>query len=60
MRGWCVAATYGGAAGLVFAILVDFRWHGPTLSATACGLLLGAAFFMLLHWLYELQARKPS
>ncbi|MGY1426513.1 hypothetical protein [Lysobacter sp. A289] len=58
LRGWGVAATYGGVTGLVFAVLIDLRWRGPTLSGVAIGFALGAGFFMLLHWLYEREARK--
>jgi hypothetical protein len=57
-RGWLVAATYGGVTGLVFAVLIDLRWRGPTLLGAALGFILSASFFMLLHWLYELEARK--
>ena len=58
LRGWCIAAVYGGVTCLVFALLVDLRWRGPSLPGAALGFVLGAGFFMLLHWLYELEARK--
>jgi hypothetical protein len=57
-RGWIISGTYGGTAVLVFAILVELRWRSPTVSGAAAGFALGAAFFMLLHWLFELEARK--
>ena len=58
LRGWIVSGTYGGIAVMAFAILVELRWRTPTLENATLGFVLGAAFFMLLHWLYELEARK--
>ena len=58
LKGWIISGTYGGVAVMTFAILVDFRWRAPTLGGTALGFVFGAAFFMLLHWLYEREARK--
>ena len=52
-RGWVVAAVYGGVAIMTFALLLDF-----SIVAAGAGFGIGALFFMLLHWLFELEARK--
>ncbi len=52
-RGWIVAGTYGGVAVMVFAFLLGF-----SLVAAGAGFGFGTLFFMLLHWLLEIEARK--
>ena len=52
-RGWIVAATYGGVAIMVFALLLDFS----AISA-GVGFAVGALLFMLLHWLLEIKTCK--
>ena len=60
LRGWAVAAMYGGFTGLTFSTLVELRWREPTLLGAILGLASGAAFFTLLHWLYEREARQQD
>ena len=57
-KGWLVAGTYGGVSVLIFAILVELAWRAPTLPGAVIGFSAGAGFFMLLHWLYELESKK--
>ena len=52
-RGWIVAGSYGGVTVMVFALLIEF-----SAAAASIGFGVGVLFFWLLHWLFEIEARK--
>ena len=53
MRDWIVAGSYGGTSVTLFLLLL-----GRGVKELLIGFPIGAAIFMLLHWLNEIDARK--
>ena len=58
LSGWIVSGVFGAVTVLVFMVLVSLRHGTLELPALALSLIAGAAIFMLLHWLFLLEARK--
>lgn len=57
-RGWVVSAVFGAVTVLAFMLLISLRGGMFEWVALSLAPLVGAALFMLLHWLFELEARK--
>ena len=53
LKGWIVSGSYGGTSVAAFLLLLELGIMGLLI-----GFPSGAAFFMLLHWLYEIEAKK--
>jgi energy-converting hydrogenase Eha subunit A len=58
--GWIVAGVFGGATVTTFVAILALRDGGLEAHLLGAAFVVGAVSFMLLHWLFMLEARKSS